>query len=127
MTKLTKEQQTERDEAIARLRRILKPGSIITTVVRHVARSGMQRSISTMVCGEEEVESLDYSIARAIGRAIDNKHGGIKCHGCRMDMGFQLVYTLGRTLWPNGTTKPHGKRNGQPDSDGGYALKQRWL
>lgn len=23
--------------------------------------------------------------------------------------------------------EPHGRRNGDPDSDGGYALKHRWL
>lgn len=55
------------------------------------------------------------------------RNGGIKCDGCGMDMGFQLVYSLGRTLWPLGTHEPHGKRNGQPDREGGYALKHRWL
>jgi hypothetical protein len=34
---------------------------------------------------------------------------------------------LGQKLWPNGTKKPHGARNGQPDESGGYALKQHWL
>lgn len=38
-----------------------------------------------------------------------------------------FVYSLGRTLWPDGTRAPHGRRNGQPDSDGGYALKHSWL
>jgi hypothetical protein len=44
-----------------------------------------------------------------------------------MDMGFDLVYSLGSALWPNGTDTPHGTRNGEPDSDGGYALKQSAL
>ena len=69
---------------------------------------------------------IDYLVSRAIGRRI-GRHGGIVCGGCGMDMGFELVYTLGLTLWPNGTPKPHGKRNGQPDRDGGYALKHDWL
>jgi hypothetical protein len=42
-------------------------------------------------------------------------------------MGFAAVYNLGYALWPNGTPEPHGTRNGVPDRDGGYALKQCWL
>ena len=53
--------------------------------------------------------------------------GGIKIGGCGMDMGFYLVYNLGYTLYPNGTPKQHGTRNGEPDFDGGYAFKQAWL
>jgi len=45
----------------------------------------------------------------------------------RTDMGFQIVYQLGQRMWPDGTPKPHGRRNGQPDSAGGYALKHQWL
>lgn len=33
----------------------------------------------------------------------------------------------GRDGIPNGTDKPHGRRNGEPDSSGGYALKSRWM
>jgi hypothetical protein len=47
--------------------------------------------------------------------------------GAGMDMGFELVYRLGQAMWPNGTPEPHGTRNGQPDSDGGYALEHKWL
>ena len=55
------------------------------------------------------------------------KQGGAIIQGCGMDMGFSLVYELGAYLWPEGTDKPHGTRNGEPDSDGGYALNHRWL
>jgi len=44
-----------------------------------------------------------------------------------IDMGFHVVYNLGRTLWPEGTPEPHGTRNGEPDRDGGYALNHQWL
>jgi hypothetical protein len=64
--------------------------------------------------------------ARAMNdRIADN--GGIIIGGCGMDMGFALVYNLGSTLWPNGTPEPHGTRNREPDSDGGYALKHNWV
>ena len=42
-------------------------------------------------------------------------------------LGYHVVYNLGYTLWPKGTSKPHGTRNGEPDSDGGYALRQYWV
>ena len=144
--KITK---AECNEAIARLRKILKPGMTVYTVLRHRARSGMSRSISLVIperadvypCypnGEIdydakpkrtglEVNSIDYWAARARGYLIDDKHGGLRTQGCGMDMGFALVYNLGATLWPKGTPKPHGRRNGEPDSAGGYALKHRWL
>ena len=38
-----------------------------------------------------------------------------------MDMGFQAVYCLGLSLWPDGTPEPHSTRNGEPDTNGGYA------
>ena len=44
-----------------------------------------------------------------------------------MDMGFAVVYDLGLSLWPAGTPAPHGTRNGEPDANGGYALKHSWL
>ena len=53
--------------------------------------------------------------------------GGLVIGGCGMDMGFHVVYNLGRAMWPDGTPDPHGTRNGEPDRDGGYALKHRWL
>lgn len=74
-----------------------------------------------------EVDSIDFWVSRALGLSIDRSHGGVKIGGAGMDMGFQLVYLLGATMWPNGTKKPHGRRNGQPDRAGGYALKHRWL
>ena|ERR1035437_1828097 len=50
--------------------------------------------------------------------------------GCGMDMGFHLVYNLGRTLFPEGFKVEGRGRNGDAsgwDKDGGYALKQRWI
>ncbi len=61
------------------------------------------------------------------GDGWDDKQSGIRIRGCGMDMGFEIVYRLGNRLWPEGTPKPHGTRNGQPDCYGGYALKSSWL
>ncbi len=125
---MTKAQANEaRAEAIAKLHTLLKPGDIVSTVVRHVARSGMQRSITLMIVHDGETESIDCWVAHALRLTIDRTNGGIKIGGAGMDMGFQLVYLLGQAMWPEGTPKPHGRRNGQPDRAGGYALKHRWL
>lgn len=122
LSKPTKLEIKERDESIAYLLSILKPGDTLTTVHRHTSRSGMQREISVVL----NDTCLDYHVSRVIKRRI-GKHDGIVMGGCGMDTGFQLVYLLGCYLWPNGTPVPHGRRNGEPDSNGGYALKQRWL
>ncbi len=76
---------------------------------------------------EPGVRSIGWMAAEAMGDKYDRDRGGIKIGGCGQDMGFTLVYALGRTLWPNGTKKPHSSRNRQPDRDGGYALKHSWL
>lgn len=116
------------EQAKAELRKILKPGQTVYCILNHVSSSGMSRSISLAIGGAKgEIRKLDYLVARANGEHIDDKHGGLKVSGCGMDMGFHLVYNLGSMLWPNGTKKPHGSRNGAPDRDGGYALKSTWL
>ncbi len=109
----------------------LKPGDTVYTVLRHVSRSGMSRRIDlyAVVPGEGTYPAYNQYLSHAAAVVMGDPRpdNGIKVGGCGMDMGFHLVYNLGATLWPNGTDKPHGRRNGEPDSDGGYALKQAWL
>lgn len=129
--------QIEIDEmkanAIAFLKKNLKPGTTVYTIVRHVSSSGMSRNISAFIIKKSEhtkkheLVSIDWYIAKAMDEKRDPKHGGIKVHGCGMDMCFDLVYRLGRTLYPKGFKLPKGKhgRNGDTsgyDKDGGYAL-----
>lgn len=123
----SKEAEAERAEALAELRKRLRPGDTVYTVLHHCARSGMSRSISLLIGRRRYIQTLDWHAMRALGYRLDQKHGGLVVGGCGMDMGYHLVYNLGRAIWPNGTAKPHGYRNGEPDSDGGYALKHRWL
>ncbi len=141
---MSKSNDVEKKEAVERLLRTVEPGDTVYTIARHVSRSGMQREISLVAIdrslivlpiesrveiaklGRDALTTIDFFAARALGYRI-GKHGGIVVGGGGMDMGFHLVYNLGRALWPNGTDRPHGRRNGQPDSDGGYALKHGWL
>ena len=93
--------QTEVEEALAKLRELLKPGDTVNTILRHKSRSGMSRSISLIAMASGPLE-LDYWASRVLGDSIDQKHGGICIRGCGMDMGFALVYDLSRRLFPQG-------------------------
>ena len=122
--KYTKE---EKDRARRTLERILKPGTTVHTILRHVTASGMQRSIQMKVVSGGDIVDISWSVAAVLDASMDAKHGGIKVSGCGEDMGYALVHDLGMTLWPQGTPEPHGMRNGEPDSFGGYALRHRWI
>jgi hypothetical protein len=116
----------DKTEAIKRLRKDygVKPGTKIYTTVKHVARSGMSRTISLYVVRKGEILDITSLVARAVGYSMDHKRWGIRSHGCGMDMCFEAVYNLGCAMWPKGTPKPHSTRNGKPDNSGGYALKK---
>jgi hypothetical protein len=147
---MTKRQQQERDEAIAKLRGILKPGDTVHTMLRHVSKSGMLRSISAIVVqpGDYRLEpgdtpepvDISWLVAQAIGESLHNT-GGVRMTGAGMDMGFSLVYTLSYVLYPKGfdcigkgcPSNEHRGRDGEDYSstrhhnEGGYALRHRWL
>ena len=120
-----------RQQVIDELKHDLKPGAKVYTILRHVSASGMQRRISLFIPytypdGQASVVTIDYNVTIAIDAKLHPKDG-IIIKGCGTDMGFELVYRLGCALWPNGTDEPHGTRNGEPDREGGYALKHQWL
>ncbi len=149
---MTKVQKQERDEAIARLREWVKPGDTVYTILRHVSRSGMQREIGIVVNHDGHMLHPNHAVSKACGYRL-GKNDGVIVGGCGMDMGFAVVYDMGRVLFPDGfgisseggirpTNKEHaaqlvadGKtsfrgRNGDPsgwDNDGGYALRHQWL
>ncbi len=158
---MTKKEQVaaEQAEALAKLRKMLKPGDTVYCILRHRAASGMSRTIDLVIPyqdyakeypllpadkaefpgqkdyaakpkltkGAIRLRSIGWLTAKLVGDRWDSDKSGIRIGGYGMDMGFSLVYSLGQKLWPKGTPKPHGKRNGEPDSAGGYALKHEWL
>lgn len=150
---MTKQQQTEQQNAIVKLREWIKPGDTITTVLRHVSRSGMQRAVDPLICQDGQPMSIAWLVARAIGSRIDRNHGGVIVGGYGTDAGFELVYHLAYTLWPDGfgcigdgcpsNAHVNGDRDYSPHvftphNDGarnhahwhkepGYALRHRWL
>lgn len=117
--------QEKIEESRAYLLKFLKPGTTVLTVLRNVSRSGMSRRIDLYTINKGEPVWLSH--AAAVVMVNPRPTDVIRVSGCGIDMGFHLVYSLSARLWPKGTAKPHGTRNGEPDSTGGYALKQRWL
>lgn len=103
----TRKLTTEQLEARDTLRELLPPGTTVWTNTEHVSRSGMSRSITARIfeavgTGDAFPRDLTYWIARAgIGKS-DERHGGIIVGGCGMDMGFHLIYSLSRALYPDG-------------------------
>jgi hypothetical protein len=133
MTRITKAQiaSEEKQQAIDYLKTFLKPGSEVYTQVLHVSSSGMTREIKLLAVVDGQIRNISYKAAKVMQDKIGN-HDGIKISGCGMDMGFSLVYNLGRALFPDGFALPASKhgRNGNTsghDTDGGYALTQRWI
>lgn len=129
-----KHSKTEVENAYKFLSEHLKPGSYVYTSVLHVARSGMSRDIKVCIVIDGEICPITYSVACLLGLPMRG-NGGLHIDGCGMDMCFEVVYLLGRKLFPNGF-KPSdaGKdrgRNGSSansiDNDGGYALNYRSL
>ena len=153
MTKYTAEQIATARERLT----FLKPGDVIQTKVLHVSRSGMQHEIGVYVArvtddGQPYVDDLSWDVAVLTGQRISDR-GGVVVGGAGMDMGFQLVYSLGRALYrdgvpctgSNGWTKSGRRsklnacrsnehvngdrtyRKSKTHSDGGYAFRQEWL
>lgn len=134
-------------EYLDTLRDAFPPGTEVRTILRHVSRSGMLRSISVigLDCNDEAGHAMhDWSgfVAATVGSPFDRNNGGVRRTGAGMDMGFDLVYSLSRRLYPNGfacigdgcPSNDHSNYRGEraaecPDvhDDGGYALTQRWL
>ena len=120
----------ERQQAVERLREMLKPGDTVYTTIKHVSRSGMQRSIDVHLIRDNKPVWIAPAVAKAADYPFDERREALKVSGCGMDMGFAVVYDLSRVLFPKGFKAPKPGRNGDMsgwDNDGGYALRQEWL
>src|SRR5690606_9201370 len=90
------------EQARNELRRILKPGTRVYCTLRSVSRSGMTRHISLAIVEGDSLRDITYKAAVATGDKYDHDAGAIVVGGCGMDMGFSIVYNLGRALYPQG-------------------------
>ena len=129
---MTKATDAVKAEQLANLRKWIKPGDTIYTVLESRAASGMSRWIRVLIPFVRDDGRIgfihpNHAVSIVLGYRRDDRREGVQVRGCGTDAGFEIVYNLGKALWPNGTPTPHGTRNGKPDSDGGYALKHQWL
>lgn len=126
-------------EALTTLRKVLKIGDTVYTVLNNVSRSGMSREITLYTIGDDKQPMYLSGYAEALGLGKRGKQDGNRVSGCSMDMGFHLVYELSYNIFPDGhecigkncPSNDHfnGDRNYEPHkhNDGGYALKHKWL
>jgi len=118
------------DETKKELLNLVEKGNRkLYTILRHVSNSGMFRLISVFTIVDNKPVILDWYIDNLGLYKRDGKREGLRISGCGMDMGFDVVYNLGRFLFPNGDGKTVTGRNGdkKPETDGGYLLNQKWI
>jgi len=154
---MTKYSKTEIAEAKAQLRKWLKPGDTVHTILDHVSRSGMSRDIRVVILRDGEALHPNYSVSVVLGLPRASRGDGMRVGGCGMDMGFHIVHSLGYALfgqeaetgtgkeanalrkaiynadkfyWHQGgkKEKPNWNKPGREWFEcAGYALKHRWL
>jgi hypothetical protein len=118
--KLSKKEQKlmDRNYAIEQLlTHYVKEGDTIYTVIRSVSASGMSRTMSVKVARDNRIADITFNVAHALDYPLVEVNGSraIRVSGAGMDMGFHVVYSLGRVLF-----------RGQGE-DPGYLLNHRWL
>jgi hypothetical protein len=123
------------------LRYIELSGRHVIAIIKGVSRSGMLRNMDfycIIPLTEEEQQRqkrkartvyLNSYLAKLLNYPRDKQKGTLKIKGCGMDMAFEVVYNLGRVLYPNGDGKTITGRNGNknPETDGGYLLSYEKL
>lgn len=105
---------------------LIQPNDVLTAVCTHYnSRSGAAKyklfAAKPISPSRAIVRNITRRAAELCGFRL-SKDDEIIMGGWGYNKAFQIGYDLGRSLWPNGTPEPHGTRNGEPDSDGGYAL-----
>ena len=128
--------ERERSEACAALKNIIKPGSTVYTMVTHVARSGMMRHVRVLVAHEGAIVDVTSTVGLATGIPVCVRHyrAALKRSGCGMDLAWDTVHRLGRSLFPEGGPLEFSPREAQErragekiERDGGYLLRHSHL
>ena len=140
---VTKLQAIEREKDLETLRKWIKPGDRLYTILRQTSRSGMSRHISVVCTDDDSPRDISGWVARAIDYRRDDRDGGLKVPGCGMDMGFHVINTLSYVLYPtyqcvgdkcpsnahqwDSQTGKRGAYGPEITHKDGYALRQEWL
>ncbi len=121
--------QTDRAEAMERVRPHLPPGTTAYTILRHRSSSGMSRAISVVTIEHDDqrgpwIADLGYNVSTALGLPYSERYEAPTVRGSGMDMGFWLVYKLSSALYPDGFTctgdrcESNAHSNGAPHPHG---------
>jgi len=125
--------EQERQTAISQLRSLIHPGSVVYTITSYVRQS---RNVRVFVAKDSLIREITSLVATATGNRESKTGQGINIGGYGFNAGFHVVYSLGRTLFPEGFNCPGAMTcrscdhfNGDqdyspthPHGDGGYAL-----
>jgi hypothetical protein len=115
-----------------RLLSLLDGERLIYTSIKRVSSSGMSRHIALFIAKDNKIVNITWFAGKILGYKHSADTGGLVVGGCGMDMGFHVVYSLSRRLFPDGFKLKKGQygRNGDKsgyDKDGGYCLKHEWI
>jgi len=102
--------QEDQDVAKRHLKKLLKKGTTVYTVLRHVSKSGMQRRIDVYVIRKNEPHFISGYVGNLLGYNFKGYNSGLVVNGGGMDMGFHLVHSLSHALFKQS-----------------YALKHHWI
>jgi len=143
MTK--KEKEAARLKAIEYLKEYFKPGDTVYTALKHVSSSGMSRHIAVYTLGiRDNGKPFIHEVSHLVADALDYrqaKNSSLVVGGCGMDMGFHVAYSLSSVLFDGNFTcigegcasndhfngDPKGYEVGHEHTNGGYALKHKWI
>lgn len=153
---MTKYSKAEQKEAFDRLRKWIKPGDTVHTILDHVSQSGMSRTIRVVLLKDSDATHPNHAVSALLGYSRAKRGDGFTVGGCGMDMGFHVVHSLGYALFGEEASKGTGRdanalrkaigkatkfyltqggaempdwRKPGPQWFGaaGYAIKHRWL
>jgi hypothetical protein len=84
------------------LKKFLKEGDTVYTIVKRVSRSGMSRLIKFYTIKENKIVDLSCDVASILGCRYSYDKDGVKVDGCGMDMCFASVYKVASELCDDG-------------------------
>lgn len=114
---------------------------VVYTVLKHVSRSGMLRKIDAFYIKDNVPVTLNFYIEKLGLFKRHKNNDDIVVHGCGMDVGFEVVYTLSSVLYRDGficlgeRCRSNAHANGDHSrsrdvshrhDSGGYLLVQKW-
>lgn len=131
-------EKSEQEQALLKLQEMIREGDTIYSFLRHryaPGTSGVIRLFLILPDKDRErhvhVNQISSPVANALGWPYEEDRDGIVVEDWGKDMGFQLVYSLGRALFPDGGPVDKSVRNselkGIHETDGGYLLHHKWL